>query len=375
MPTPDRFRVLVLGAHGFFGTRLVERLAGDARLHLLLGRRNPDARAACAWPATPRAIVEPWRIDLSHADFAQRIGASGAHAVVHLAGPFQGQDYAVARASIAARAHYLDLADGRRYVAGIGTLDADARAAGVLVASGASSVPALSGAAIEALVADGMQPLEIDIGIAPGNRSTRGLATVAGVMSYCGERVTGWRDGAPRNEIGWQSLRSERYPEPAGARWLACCDVPDLQLLPALYPGVRSVRFGAGTELRWMMLALWLMAALRRARLVPGWARSAGLLKRASDALVRFGSDVGAMHVRVTGRDPSGPVRTRQWTLVAEGGDGPWIPVCPAAALVRKLAAGAIDIRGARACVGLLSLAEIEAEFAGLAIRTTRSES
>jgi saccharopine dehydrogenase-like NADP-dependent oxidoreductase len=33
--------------------------------------------------------------------------------VIHTAGPFQGQDYAVARSAIAAGANYIDLADGR----------------------------------------------------------------------------------------------------------------------------------------------------------------------------------------------------------------------------------------------------------------------
>ena len=48
-------------------------------------------------------------------------------------------------ACIAAGAHYLDLADARDFVARIGTLDAAARAAGVAIISGASSVPALVG--------------------------------------------------------------------------------------------------------------------------------------------------------------------------------------------------------------------------------------
>jgi len=37
--------------------------------------------------------------------------------VIHCAGPFQSQDYRVALAAMAAGAHYLDLADGRQFVA------------------------------------------------------------------------------------------------------------------------------------------------------------------------------------------------------------------------------------------------------------------
>jgi saccharopine dehydrogenase-like NADP-dependent oxidoreductase len=39
--------------------------------------------------------------------------------VIHCEGPFQGQDYRVSNAALAAGAHYLDLADGRQFIAEI----------------------------------------------------------------------------------------------------------------------------------------------------------------------------------------------------------------------------------------------------------------
>jgi hypothetical protein len=45
----------------------------------------------------------------------------------------------------------VDLADGRDFVCGIDVLDPQAKAAGVLLLSGASSVPALSSAVVDAL--------------------------------------------------------------------------------------------------------------------------------------------------------------------------------------------------------------------------------
>ena len=59
----------------------------------------------------------------------------------------------VPRACIAAGIHYLDLADARDFVGRIGALDAAARAAGVAIISGASSLPALSGAVARRLAA------------------------------------------------------------------------------------------------------------------------------------------------------------------------------------------------------------------------------
>jgi hypothetical protein len=69
--------------------------------------------------------------------------------VIHTAGPFQGQDYTVARAAIDAGCHYVDLADGRQFVTGIVALDAAAKSRGLTSASGASSVPALSSAVVD----------------------------------------------------------------------------------------------------------------------------------------------------------------------------------------------------------------------------------
>jgi len=68
-------------------------------------------------------------LDINSPLFEEDLKALKPQAVVHTCGPFQGQDYQVAMACIRARAHYIDLADGRDFVAGIGALDAQARAA------------------------------------------------------------------------------------------------------------------------------------------------------------------------------------------------------------------------------------------------------
>jgi short subunit dehydrogenase-like uncharacterized protein len=88
-------------------------------------------------------------IDAHDPQLAQQLIDLQVDTVVHAAGPFQGQDYAVAEAAITAGANYIDLADGREFVAGIGKLDAQAKARGVLVTSGASSLPALSSAVVD----------------------------------------------------------------------------------------------------------------------------------------------------------------------------------------------------------------------------------
>lgn len=360
------FRVLVLGGYGFFGRRLVQRLSRQAGLEIIVaGRSREKAQALVdAWPASASHGVA-LQLDVGSADFAARLKALAPAVVVHTCGPFQGQDYRVAEACIAAGAHCIDLADGRDFVCGIGALDAAARAAGVAVISGASSVPALSSAAADHL-AQGLEALSlIDIGISPGNRTERGLSTVQAILSYCGRPLPS-PQASPR--FGWVGRWWHAYPAPVGRRLLSPCDVPDLTLAPGRYPGQPDVRFGAGLELGLLHRGLNLLAMLVRWGWVRDGSRHARLLKRAADLFKTWGTDAGAMHVTVSGPAPGGEARTRHWTLLATGGDGPFVPTLAASALVRRLHAGDAPLAGARACVGLLSLADFARECAGLRI-------
>jgi hypothetical protein len=67
---------------------------------------------------------ERWRSTV-RATSARCWSASGPHLVIDAAGPFQGSDYRVPSACIAAAIPYLDLADARDFVCGIGALDSE----------------------------------------------------------------------------------------------------------------------------------------------------------------------------------------------------------------------------------------------------------
>ena len=84
--------------------------------------------------------------------------------------------------------------------------------------------------------------------------------------------------------------------------------------------------------------------------------------------LTFLGSDVGGMFVELDGIDAEDRPMRIAWHLVARRGHGPYVPVAPAVILAKKLARGKIIERGAHACVGLVTLAEIEAEVADLDI-------
>ncbi|MCX7365654.1 MAG: DUF4166 domain-containing protein [Alphaproteobacteria bacterium] len=352
MPADGRFRVLVLGGTGVFGSRLCRLLAGDPNIALTLAARNRSEVDVLAAELGAAGLVLDWRRDLD------RVLSGGNHdALVHVAGPFQGQDHAVAELCIRHRVHYVDLADDAAFVCGIEGLDAAAKAAEVLVCAGASTAPAITGAVVEEALKDGTVD-RVAFGILPGNDAPRGRAVVEAILSRAGLPIA----DQPGRRV-WGGLRRMKSPG-LGRRWVSPCDLPE----PALFArrfGIRDTRGGAGLELSVLHLGLWLLAWLVRLRAMRTLLPLASLLIAIADRLRRFGTDRGGLRI-----DLQGSFGSRRWCLLAEGGDGPFIPAIPAAALIRKLARGEMAVRGAVPCLGLLSLAEIEAEWqeAGLAI-------
>lgn len=367
-------RVLVLGGYGHFGGRICRALVADPNIALIVaGRRRAAAQAFIATLRTAGPAAEAAALDHGAADLARTLADLRADVVVHTGGPYQGQGYHVARACIEAGAHYVDLADGRTFVAGITALDGEARRRGVLVVSGASTLPALSSAVVDRFKS-GFASLEaIESSIAPGQKTPRGLATLEAVLSYCGQPFEWLQDGRQVTVYGWQDLQPHRYPD-FGTRWSAPCDVPDLALFPQRYPDVRTVTFRAALELKAMQAGMSLLAQLRRAGLVRDWSRHAGWLKQMSDPFDFLGSDVGGMHLEMRGRDAAGAQKTLTWNLVARRGHGPEIPCIAAIVVAKKLAAGAIAERGAMPCMGLMSLDEFDAAVAHLDIHWSVAE-
>lgn len=342
---------VVLGGYGNFGKLIVAALAADGEHRVLVAGR--DAQRA--------SVV----LDTRSSNLAAELRRLGATVVVHTAGPFQGQDYAVPRACIEAGAHYVDLADARRYVCGISSLDAAARSRDVLVVGGASSVPALSCAVIDRLRPQFSTIESIDYGIASGARPP-GLAAMEGVLSYVGKPLAQWRDGAWRMVFGWQDLARRQYPQPVGPRWLGNCDVPDLELFPTRYAPVRTVVFRAGIAMRVGMFSTWAASWLVRAGIVKSLLPHVPRLRRVALAIERFGPTSSAMHVTVTGFDHQSRPMSRTWCLVARNNHGPQVPCFAAIALARKLLRNEIGTRGAMPCMGLLTVDEILSVGRGL---------
>jgi hypothetical protein len=361
--------ILILGGYGSFGARLCRLLQPFAELRVLIaGRSQGPAQSLADQLNRPGgAAFEACALDI--ADLPARIAALAPWIVVHTAGPFQGADYRIAETAIRAGVHYLDIADGRDFVAGFATLDELARRHNVVAITGASSTPAISTAAADMLAAQFAAIDDIEVAILPGNRAPRGLAVVRAILSYLGRPVRVFADGSWREHSGW-GLPARIVLPGIGARRAALCETPDLDVLHQRYRPRRAAIFRAGLELAVLQRGLEALAWCVRLGLVRRPARAAGKLRWLADRLFRCGSDRGGMSVTLSGADAKGARLTARWFLIAEGADGPSVPILPVVALIRRFLAGDAPAPGARACVGLLSLAAIAAELCNLRIAT-----
>lgn len=355
-------RVVVLGGAGVFGSRLVRLLARDGHEVLAAGRgevalRRLSGETGCG------VLVLDRRGDLG------TLWAAAPEAVVDAAGPFHaygGDPWRLARDCIARGVHYLDLADDAAFCAGIGALDAEARAAGVVALSGVSSVPCLSSLAVAAL-AEGWAEVDlISSAILPGNRAPRGRSVVESILHQAGTAFVQVLDGRPEPVRSWSDPNWFTLA-PGMRRRGYVIEVPDQRLFPAAF-GARTVEFRAGMELGVMNRGL---AALYWARGwlgfgMPGWLVAA--VRGGAVVLAPFGSDAGGMVVEVTGRGAGGWER-RRWVLLAERGEGPFVPAVAARAVLRDLGALA---PGARPALAVLPLGRAEAAMGDLAVTLRR---
>lgn len=364
--------ILVLGGYGFFGSRIVTLLARERGLTVWVAGRDPLSAQVLIdrfqHDTAIQANLIAVQMDANAPDLAKQLQHLSIQLVIHTCGPFQGQDYAVARSCLDAGCHYIDLADGREFVHGIGTLHSLAQQRGLMVCSGASSVCGISGAVVDAAAKQLAALHDVSIAISLGNQTERGLATVRGILSYCGEAIPRFEQGRMRDVVGWGTAQRILYTAPIGSRWVSDCDVPDTQVLPTRYPELRSVRCRAGLELTLMHWGMVVLALLRHWRLVPNWAGRAGILKWLSEKLWAFGTPDGAMSVQVIGQDKARKTKQLHWELHGLDGDGPYVPALCSVAMVKRLLQTGRLPPGAWPAPAGLTLDEIMKSAQGLSI-------
>lgn len=355
--------ILILGGYGNFGSVIARLLAKEKDVRLIIAGRSAEKAQNLA-----AELGADWAAFDIHADLDAQLERLRPAVVIHTSGPFQGQGYDVAQACIRHKCHYIDLADGRDFVANIGTLGAAAKDAGVLVVSGASSVPCLTAAIIDQYQPQFKTIETIDYGIATAQRTNPGVATTAAILGYAGKPFTTKIGGAMQRVFGWQGLIARRYPE-LGWRLLGNCDVPDLALFPARYPEIQTIRFRAGLEVPLLHLGLWALSWTVRAGIVKTLRPLAPALCKAGDWFDAFGTDRSAFHMEMRGIGHDGRIKTVTFYILTASGHGLNIPCVPAVLLALRLARGEIAQHGATPCLGLITLDEYLAVLARFDIR------
>jgi NAD(P)-dependent dehydrogenase (short-subunit alcohol dehydrogenase family) len=265
-------RVLIAGGSGVFGRILAREILATTSVKLILAGRDREAAARACRSLDGGGRVEARAMDLDEPETFLR-AAAGCFAVVCAAGPFQTLDRQLPRLAVASGAHWLDIGDDAGWVVPVlddTVLDRAARAAGVAVLPGLSTVPALSGALARWCLRRASGAALVRIVLWIGNRNARGAGAIASaLLSGFGNPVTVRLPGGERRAWLFRS--------------------PDLELLRR-DPGIEA-EFRVAFEWR---ISNWMMARLQGIpdRCVGPLAAGLSLL---SAPFARLGSDEGCL--------------------------------------------------------------------------------
>jgi len=360
-------KIVVIGGYGVFGKRICERLSGLSDIELVIaGRSIEKAQNLVKQFKKAECKLSAQAIDIKNIHKCG-LDEQPPFALINTSGPYHEQDYSVAEYCIQHGIHYIDLADNRQFVKGIAELDETAKAKGVFVVSGASTVPALSSAVIDHFQEQFSEIHTLDYGVTPGNQTDRGVGTVAAILSYVGKPLETLMNGKFQKVYGWQSLHRQHYPA-IGKRYMSNCNIPDLDLFHSRYSTLKTQRFYAGLELSILHVGLWFLSWPSRWGWIKHPEKLAAALRQVSLWFYPFGSNKGGMHMKIEGLDQENKPLQTEWYLIADEGDGPYIPATPSVLIIKKLLNGSLKECGAMPCVGLFTLQEFMDEVSDLDI-------
>jgi NAD(P)-dependent dehydrogenase (short-subunit alcohol dehydrogenase family) len=319
--------VLVVGATGELGRRVCRLLRGlGPGLHVVGASRS--GRTVEGAP-TRRVDVRDER-SLAPA-------LEGVALVVNAVGPYRYDPGPLLRACVAARAHYVDLAEDLVWLAAVAeeASRSGAAAAGLAVIPGCSTVPGLV-ALLASRWAERADVASVSAFLSMGSANPPSRGLLAGLLTPLGRAA------------------------PGGARWftkLVRAGISDGRQLcfgawPAPFPpdGMRlgarrvPVRFHAGFDRRWLTAALRLAAPLV-GRLPARWIPTlSGLALPFARAATRAGTPHGVLLVR--GEDAAGAELDR--VEVHARSNGLDVPAAPAVWVAQRLLAGGLGSGGLR---------------------------
>jgi hypothetical protein len=257
----------------------------------------------------------------------------------------------------------MDMADGREFVAKFSSLDAAACEKGIPLITGASTVPGLSAAIIDATLREFSQLQAIDYGICAALKSGLGAATLRAVLSYCGKPYEILEDGKHATIYGLGRPRYHDFPGPLNRRFIVDCDIPDHSLFPERYPSLRRMNFGSCIDFPGLPQLLSVMSDCVRKGWIANWNFLSGLVEPFMTGVKPFGNSDSGFFMRLEGLDQHGNGKNSLLEILARDGSGLEIPITPAVLLIKKMRKGESLAAGAYPCMSLFSLAELMEEL------------
>jgi hypothetical protein len=373
-------KIIIIGGYGVFGGRLSQLLASDKRLTLLIaGRSLKTATDFCS--SLPAGGSKQALVFDRDKDLEEQLRVIRPDLVIDASGPFQSygaQPYRLIKACIACEVNYMDFADGSDFVKGVSQFDASAKERGIYVLSGVSSFPVLTAAVVRRLSHDLEHVISIKAGIAPSPHAGVGMNVIRAIAAYSGQDIKLVRGGS--STLATALVENTRYTiAPPGRLPLrnirfSLVDVPDLQVLPELWPELESIWVGAGTVPEVLHRMLNALAWLVKLKILPSLRPFAPLFYRVMNA-ARWGEHRGGMFVEIEGAKTGDTKVRRSWHLLAEGNDGPFIPCMAIEAVIKRTLAGNSPKLGARAASKDLELEDYEQLFSRRTIYTGQRDS
>jgi hypothetical protein len=374
-------KILILGGYGMFGGRLCQLLASDQRLSLYIAGRSLEKASEFCRTLPLGAERIPILLNRDQDALRNTLQKIKLDLLIDATGPFQvyGNDpYRLVKACIAHSVNYMDFADGSDFVKGISQFDEEAKEHGLYVLSGVSSFPVLTAAVVRCLSTDMVELSHIRGGIAPSPFAKVGMNVIRAIAAYSGKKLPLKRHG--HASFGYAMTETMRYTIcppgylPLRSTRFSLVDVPDLQVLPELFPSIDSIWMGAGPTPEILHRMLNAFAWLVRWRIITSLSLLAPLFYHAINHL-RWGKHRGGMFVEVSGTKHDGEKCTRSWHMIAEGEDGPFIPCMALEALIHRNLENAKPPAGARPASLDLELSDYENLFSVRNIVTGQRES
>jgi hypothetical protein len=323
--------VVVFGGYGTFG-RLVSAELAAAGVRVRIAGRDGE-RAAQAAAALGRGS-EGIAADAEDSASSAR-ALAGMRVAVDCAGPFDRRSLLLPEACLAAGVHYVDISEHRGWFARLAALDGRFRAAGLVAASGCSSLPGISGALAVATAARlGVRPeiAAARVALFIGNRNPKGRAAMEAARAQLGRPFPA-PGGLRRGFCGRVRVA---LPPPFGRRSAFELESPELDLLPDLL-GAGTVRVAVGFESRLANGAFGILGRLGE-RVGPALA---GTLLPLAGALSRWGHSGGAVQVELLAADGRRAVAS-----VGGAEAGQRMAALPAVWIAAGLLDGSVSARG-----------------------------